>query len=71
MLEAITASEQIAGRQLDWELSDQARIGDHRWWISELDEFKADYPDWDLRYEVESILREIHDENVERWELKA
>src|SRR5436189_906748 len=28
MLEAITLCEQIAGRALDWSLSDQARMGD-------------------------------------------
>ena len=36
MLEAIEACERIAGRELEWELSDEARIGDHRWWISDL-----------------------------------
>ncbi len=39
MLEAIEICERIAGRELRWELSDEARIGDHRWWISDLDEF--------------------------------
>jgi CDP-paratose 2-epimerase len=36
MLEAIDLCEQIAARRLDWSLSDTARIGDHRWWISDL-----------------------------------
>ena len=39
MLEAIELCERIAGRELHWEMSDEARIGDHRWWISDLDEF--------------------------------
>ena len=67
MLEAIEACERIAGRELEWELSDEARMGDHRWWISDLEEFRADYPDWTLRYGIEKMLREIHDHNVERW----
>ena len=67
VLEAIEASERIAGRELEWELSDQARIGDHRWWISDLDEFRADYPDWSPEYDVEGILREIHEANADRW----
>jgi CDP-paratose 2-epimerase len=71
MLEAIVACERIAGRELDWTLSDQNRIGDHRWWISDLSDFKADYPDWSLRYDVEAILREIHDANVEQWTAKV
>jgi CDP-paratose 2-epimerase len=68
MLEAIELCERIAGRELNWELSDQARKGDHRWWISDLRPFQADYPDWTMDYDVEAILREIHDQNVERWQ---
>jgi CDP-paratose 2-epimerase len=67
MLEAISLCERIAGRTLDWTLSDQARMGDHRWWISDLGSFEADYPDWRLEYGIEEMLREIYDENVERW----
>ena len=67
MLEAIDLCEKIAGRKLSWTLDDRARIGDHRWWISDLDSFKADYPAWSLRYDVEAILQEIHDANVDRW----
>jgi len=67
MLEAIALCEQISGQTLDYELSDQARIGDHRWWISDLDAFKRDHPEWRLEYGIEQVLREIHDFNVERW----
>ncbi|MSO42055.1 MAG: NAD-dependent epimerase/dehydratase family protein [Solirubrobacterales bacterium] len=67
MLEAIEACERIAGRELDWELSDEARVGDHRWWISDLGEFRADHPGWKLNYDTERLLREIHDANLERW----
>ncbi len=71
MLEAITACERIAGRELEWTLADDNRIGDHRWWISDLEPFKHDYPDWDIRYGVEQILVEIHDQNVELWTAAA
>jgi CDP-paratose 2-epimerase len=67
MLEAIAACERIAGREIDWELSDEARIGDHRWWISDLGEFREAYPGWELRHNIDSILRQIYDANVERW----
>jgi CDP-paratose 2-epimerase len=67
MLEAIEGCERIAGRELEWELADENRIGDHRWWISDLSEFQRDYPDWKLRYGIDEILREIHEQNVERW----
>ena len=36
MLEAIEACERIAGRELEWEMGPEPRIGDHRWWISDL-----------------------------------
>jgi CDP-paratose 2-epimerase len=71
MLEAIELCEEIAGRELDWELSDRARAGDHRWWISDLSEFRTDYPDWSLEYDVEHILREIYEQNVDRWTVAA
>jgi CDP-paratose 2-epimerase len=68
MLEAIAACEQIAGAQLTWTLSEQARVGDHRWWISDIEAFVRDHPSWELRYGIEDMLREIHDANAERWQ---
>ena len=68
MLEAIDLCERIAGRELRWTLSDEARRGDHRWWISDLRPFTRDYPDWEVRYDVEGILREIHAQNAEAWQ---
>ena len=67
MLEAIDLCQRISGRELDWTLSDRARIGDHRWWVSELADFERDYPDWSLTRGIEDMLREIHDANVEHW----
>jgi CDP-paratose 2-epimerase len=71
MLEAIALCERIAGRDLQWELSDEARIGDHMWWISDLGEFQRDYPGWAPRYDLERTLREIHDENADEWSAEA
>lgn len=67
MLEAIELCESIAGRELNWSYKDKNRIGDHIWWISDLSAFKKDYPDWRLRYSLESILQEIYTFNRERW----
>jgi len=67
MLEAIRMCQDIAGRELDWTYSEENRIGDHRWWISDLSAFERDHPEWSLRYSVEDILRQIHDANVEHW----
>jgi CDP-paratose 2-epimerase len=71
MLEAIELCQSIAGRELDWRLDERARIGDHRWWISDLAPFRADYPGWELRYGIEATLREIYEQNVEYWSVAA
>jgi CDP-paratose 2-epimerase len=71
MLEAIDLCEQIAGTELSWELSDEARLGDHRWWISDLRPFEADYPEWTLEYDIESTLREIYERNIEHWTVRT
>lgn len=67
MLEAIAHCEQISGRRLRYTLSDEARIGDHRWYVSDLTEFQADYPDWRLTFGVVDVLREIHAANADAW----
>jgi CDP-paratose 2-epimerase len=71
MLEAIALCERIANRRLNWRLDPTARIGDHRWWISDLRQFEADYPEWRLGYDLEAIVREIFEENAERWAAAA
>jgi CDP-paratose 2-epimerase len=67
MLEAIALCEEIAGCELHHTYSPQARVGDHRWWISDLDAFKREYPEWRLTTGIRAVLQEIHDHNVERW----
>ncbi len=67
MLEAISLCEQITGREFKWKYTDVNRSGDHIWWISDLARFRADYPEWNLKYDVSGILREIYEQNVERW----
>jgi CDP-paratose 2-epimerase len=67
VLEAIALCQEISGRELRWEMSSQARIGDHRWWISDIRPFQADYPDWRPQHDLRATLQEIHDANAERW----
>jgi CDP-paratose 2-epimerase len=71
MVEAIELCQSISGRQLDSTLSDQARIGDHQWYVSDLGAFRDDYPDWALTFGIEDVLRDIHACNVDRWEAQA
>jgi hypothetical protein len=70
---AIALCQDISGRRLDYTLrldytvSEQAHIGDRRWRITDLNAFKRDSPDWSMSYDIDAVLREIHDSNVERW----
>jgi CDP-paratose 2-epimerase len=71
MLEAIDACERIASRPLDYTLSDDARVGDHRWYISDLGAFMRDHPEWKLTYGIEDVLNDIYERNVEHWSQAA
>ncbi|MBI4982214.1 MAG: NAD-dependent epimerase/dehydratase family protein [Candidatus Omnitrophica bacterium] len=59
VLEAIDISERICGKKMNYEYIDKNRIGDHIWWISDVSKFKSHYPDWDYKYGVEDIIKEI------------
>jgi CDP-paratose 2-epimerase len=67
MLEAIDICQEITAKEMNYSYSDNNRIGDHIWYISDLSKFKAHYPDWSIKYDVTQILREIYEYNVERW----
>ena len=71
MLEAISLCQEIAGRELDFELRNENRVGDHIWYVSDLTKFKSHYPGWAPRHDVESILTRIHESNRERWLAEA
>lgn len=68
MVEAIDLCQQIAGRTLDWRYSEENRLGDHVWWISDLTKFQTHYPTWQVTYDVPAILQEIYVANLERWQ---
>ena len=67
MLEAINYCEQLAGKPLNWQYSDDARVGDHIWWISDISKFKKDYPNFELTYGIRDVLEDILDKGKQRW----
>ena len=66
ILEAIDLCESLTGKSLKWRYNEKNRIGDHIWWISNVNKFKAHYPGWHFRYNLEDILVQIRDELTER-----
>jgi CDP-paratose 2-epimerase len=71
MLEAIDLCQQISGRELKWKLSETNRIGDHRWWVSDLESFRTDYPEWQLTFGIREVLEDIHARNIDHWSTLA
>jgi CDP-paratose 2-epimerase len=67
MLEAIELCQGITGQPMRWTYAEQNRIGDHIWYISSLKKFQSHYPEWHLQYDVPGILRDIYEQNAERW----
>lgn len=71
MQEAIKMCEEITGREMKSTYTDENRIGDHIWWISDTDKFKSHYPGWKQKYDVPGILKDIYEKNVERWRAES
>ena len=59
ILEAINFIEDIAGYKLKHKISEQARVGDHIWYISDVNKFKKHYPAWEYEYDIKKILTEM------------
>ena len=68
MLEAISMTEEITGREFNWTYSDTHRVGDHIWWISDISHFQSHYPRWPLRYNIREIMQAVIDGQSERLE---
>ena len=71
MREAIDLASASLVRRLHSDLSGGHRVADHMWWITDLTEFRNDYPGWNVTYNVDEILREIHAANVAQWTTAA
>lgn len=67
VLEAIKIAERKAGKELIYTLSDEAREGDHIWWISDVSRFQNDYPEWKFEHNLESIIGEIVEATQEKF----
>lgn len=66
MLEAIELCEKISGKKMNYSYAETNRIGDHIWWISNVNKFKNHYPEWNWTYNLEQTLVEMHNKMNER-----
>ena len=59
MLEAISSIEKIGGHKLNYSLSEENRIGDHMWYVSDVRKFQSHYPNWKYSYNNDRIITEM------------
>jgi CDP-paratose 2-epimerase len=59
ILEAISMSEKLVGKPMNWSYKDDNRAGDHIWWVSDISSFQNNFPDWSYQYDGQMILEEI------------
>lgn len=69
MLEAIQMAEEITGKAFNSTYEEGNRSGDHIWYVSDLSKFHSHYPEWNLKYNVKAILKEIYENNIDRWQV--
>jgi CDP-paratose 2-epimerase len=65
IVEAIQMVEAITGREVRRRYEPQARIGDHRWWVSNNEEFEDRFPEWSVKHGLRETLLEIHDRQLD------
>lgn len=64
ILEAFDRIENISGKKMKYQYSEENRIGDHICYISDLSKMKEHYPNWDITKSLQTVFEEI----AERWE---
>jgi len=61
MLEAIKTCQSLANKKLNYTYADENRIGDHIWYISDVQKFQIHYPNWKYKYSLDLILQEMYE----------
>ncbi len=59
MNEAVICFEAAFSKKANIHYSEQNRKGDHIWYISNVNKFKQDYPQWEYAYNIHQIVDEI------------
>ena len=57
--EALEITEKISNIKIERKILKQNRVGDHIWYVSNMNKFKKDYPAWKQRYSTLKIIKEL------------
>lgn len=67
MIEAIELCEKISGKKISYSYSETNRIGDHIWYISDVNKFKKHYTGWNFKFDLDTTLVEMYDNMSKRY----
>jgi CDP-paratose 2-epimerase len=59
ILEAIEIIYSISNKKVDYEILEKPREGDHIWYISDMQKFKTQYPNWKQKYNINDIIKQM------------
>lgn len=60
ILEAISTINKVAGTQWNrFTISENNRLGDHIWYITDFTKFKKDYPNWEITIGLEETINQM------------
>ena len=66
VIEAIAMAERLTGRPMITSYVETPRVGDHKWWISDMTKFRSHYPGWAIKKSLTATVAEIYQAAVER-----
>jgi CDP-paratose 2-epimerase len=66
MQEAIALCEEITGNKMSYSYSEQNRVGDHIWYVSDVRRFQQHYPGWQFEFGLTATLTQIFNELRQR-----
>jgi CDP-paratose 2-epimerase len=66
MKEAIRMCEELTGKKMKITYTEDNRIGDHIWYISDVRKFQNHYPSWRYQYSLDDIFKQLYSALTER-----
>lgn len=45
--------------EINYKIEDEPRLGDRQWDIHDVSKFRRDYPEWDYKYSLEDIIKDL------------
>ena len=70
ILEAINYLEKKLNIVVTKKILNRPRVGDHKWYVSDINKFQNSYPKFKIKYNTEKIIDQILEENQKSLKIK-